>query len=111
LGSSSKNATTILQRCSLEDLFDAVIDGTHVTHSKPDPEVFLKGAEQMGVSPSQIAVFEDAQAGIEAALAGGFHAVGVGLPSNLPRAAWVIPGFVDLTLERLHQALSLQASD
>ncbi|MDG2425734.1 MAG: beta-phosphoglucomutase [Flavobacteriales bacterium] len=110
LGSSSNNATTILQRCNLETLFDAIIDGRHVTHTKPDPEVFLKGAAQMNLSPSQVAVFEDAQAGIEAALAGGFHAVGVGLPSNLPGAAWVIPGFVGLTLEGLHQALALQAS-
>jgi beta-phosphoglucomutase len=106
LGSSSRNAGTILTRCELAPLFDAAIDGNHVTHSKPDPEVFLKGAAALNVEPSRCVVFEDAQAGIQAALAGGFFAVGVGLPENLPRAQFVIPGFEGLSLETIFEALA-----
>ena len=106
MGSSSKNAGTILERCELAPLFDVAIDGNQVTHSKPDPEVFLKGAAALGVDPSCTVVFEDAQAGIEAALSGGFYAVGVGLPSNLPRAQWVVPGFDGLSLQSLFEALA-----
>lgn len=78
IGSSSKNAKLILKLTDLEQYFDAVSDGTNITHSKPDPEVFLKGAEFLGISPSQCAVTEDACAGIDAANAGGFFSIGIG---------------------------------
>ena len=67
LGSASKNAGTILDRCGLRPLFDAVVDGNEVARAKPDPEVFLKGAAAVGAAPSVCVVFEDAAAGIEAA--------------------------------------------
>ena len=78
VGSSSKNAKLILKLTDLEKYFDAVSDGTNITHSKPDPEVFLKGAEFLGLSPGQCAVTEDACAGIDAAKAGGFFSIGIG---------------------------------
>ena len=78
IGSSSKNAKLILKLTDLEKYFDAVSDGTNITHSKPDPEVFLKGAEFLGLSPEQCAVTEDACAGIDAANAGGFFSIGIG---------------------------------
>lgn len=78
IGSSSKNTHTILERTELLDVFDAVSDGTNITHSKPDPEVFLKAADFLGLSPEQCAVVEDAYAGIDAALASGMLAVGIG---------------------------------
>ena len=78
IGSSSKNTRTILERTNLLDAFDAVSDGNNITRSKPDPEVFLKAAQFLGVSPEMCAVVEDAQAGIDAALAGGMLAVGIG---------------------------------
>jgi len=93
LGSSSKNAPEILKRIGLEDAFEVVVDGSQVTLSKPDPEVFLKGAQRLGLSPATCVVFEDAQAGIEAARSGGFPVIGVGSRDHLSNADWVIPGF------------------
>lgn len=92
LGSASKNAGIILENTGIKALFDAVVDGRHVTKAKPDPEVFLLAAQRLGLSPDKCAVFEDAAAGVEAALAGGMTAVGVGDPAILSRANRVISG-------------------
>lgn len=78
IGSSSKNANMILERTDLIGFFDAVSDGNNITRSKPDPEVFLKAAAFIGLSPKECAVVEDAEAGIDAAKAGGFFAIGIG---------------------------------
>ncbi len=72
IGSSSKNTRFILERIGLVDFFDAIVDGTMIAHSKPNPEVFLKAAELMEADPSSCIVVEDAKAGIQAAKAGGF---------------------------------------
>lgn len=101
LGSVSKNAMSILTNVGIVDYFDAVIDGTKITHAKPDPEVFLKGAAELGVAPENCVVFEDAQAGIEAAINASMFSVGVGSPEVLGRADFVIPGFDGMTLDRL----------
>lgn len=98
IGSSSKNTRTILGRTELLDAFDAISDGTNITHSKPDPEVFLKAAEFLGLSPENCAVIEDAYAGIDAALAGGMLAVGIGEASQYYRTQHPIK-----TLEELLQ--------
>jgi beta-phosphoglucomutase len=78
IGSSSKNARFILERVGLQESFDAVSDGTNIENSKPHPEVFLKAAEMLGVSPETCLVVEDADAGIEAAKAAGMMALGMG---------------------------------
>lgn len=78
IGSSSKNATFILERIGLGDYFDAISDGTNITRSKPDPEVFLKAAEFLGVEPERCVVVEDAVAGIEAGEAAGMYTVAIG---------------------------------
>ena len=78
IGSSSKNARFILERTGMQDAFDAISDGTNITNSKPDPEVFLKAAEMMGVAPESCLVVEDADSGVEAAKAAGMTALGVG---------------------------------
>jgi beta-phosphoglucomutase len=96
LGSASKNAGLILNNLGIRSLFDAVIDGTRVSKSKPDPEVFLLGAEAVGVDPAACVVYEDAAAGVEAAKAGGMSAVGIGHPENLPKADLVVPGLYAL---------------
>ena len=96
LGSASKNAEIILQNLGVRDLFDAVIDGTKISKSKPDPEVFLLGAKALGIAPSACVVFEDAAAGIQAAKAGGMYAVGIGHAENLPGADVVVPGLYAL---------------
>ncbi len=97
LGSASKNAMTILNQVKLNKYFDAIIDGTKVNTAKPDPEVFIKAAVELGLKAEQCIVFEDAQAGIEAAKKGGFKSVGVGLSENLINADIVIAGF-----EKIH---------
>ena len=74
IGSSSKNTKFILGRIGLADFFDAISDGTDITHSKPDPEVFLIAAERLGFAPNECLVVEDALAGIQAAKAGGMDA-------------------------------------
>lgn len=78
IGSSSKNAKFILERIGLADYFDAISDGTNIARSKPDPEVFLKAAEFLGLEPADCLVVEDAVAGVEAAHAGGMKAAAVG---------------------------------
>ena len=75
IGSSSKNTPFILKQIGLEGYFDAVSDGNNISRSKPDPEVFLLAADKLGVSPAKSLVVEDADAGIEAAKAGGFSPV------------------------------------
>lgn len=102
LGSASKNARLILERTELIPLFDAIIDGTHTSKGKPDPEVFLLGAEALGVPPAACVVLEDAVAGIEAAHRGGMKAVGIGSPSILHEAERVVPSVADVSLDLLH---------
>lgn len=89
LASSSKNAPRILELTGLTDYFETVVDGTQIQNSKPDPEIFLTAAERLGLAPAELVVFEDAQAGIEAALEGGFRTVGVGNKKSLGEAEMV----------------------
>lgn len=105
LGSASKNAPLILERIGLTKIFDAVIDGTKVSKAKPDPEVFLKGAQELGVEPESCIVFEDAQAGIEAAKNGNMLCVGVGSPENLSGYDYLISGFEGITFDFLLKKL------
>ena len=109
LGSASKNARTILERVQITDYFDAIIDGNLVSKAKPDPEVFLLGAAQLNVAPEHTVVFEDAQAGIEAALNAGMLTVGVGEPNMLSAAHVVISGFESVSLKQLLEALQRQS--
>ena len=101
LGSSSRNAQLILDNVGLTSFFDVVVDGNHITLSKPDPEVFLKGAQGLGLHPREIVVFEDAASGVQAAKTGGFFAVGVGSPEQLGQADIVVPNLEGVTLEDL----------
>lgn len=101
LGSSSKNAQMILDKTGITPFFDTVVDGRHTTHSKPHPEVFVKGAHNLGVLPSETVVFEDALSGIDAALSGGFYAIGLGQPEVLKKAHWVIPSLQTFNLSQL----------
>ena len=86
LGSASKNAGMILDRLQITPYFDAIIDGTKVTKAKPDPEVFLLAAQELCIAPCDCVVFEDSQAGIEAAKSADMLAVGVGTQAQLPKA-------------------------
>lgn len=100
IGSASKNANLILTRLGLIDCFDAIIDGTKVSAAKPDPEVFVAAASALGVDPSQCVVFEDAEAGIEAAKAGEMFAIGIGSSDVLVNADVVIGGIADINYEK-----------
>jgi beta-phosphoglucomutase len=103
LGSASKNSGTILDKVGIAGLFDAVVDGNKVSKPKPDPEVFLKGAKELGMPPAVCVVFEDAIAGVEAAKNGGMKAVGVGSPEVLYEADLVISGLNEMSLEKLYK--------
>lgn len=96
VGSSSKNARFILERVELTDAFDAISDGNNITHSKPDPEVFLKAAEYLGEDPKDCVVVEDAYAGIDAAKAGGMTAVGIGDAFHYEKSDYQIQKFEEL---------------
>lgn len=103
LASSSKNAQRVIDLLQIGSLFDAVVDGTMITHSKPHPEIFLLAAKRLGLAPAECVVFEDAEAGVEAALAAGMRCVGVGLPEQLGKAHHIIPHTGQYTLERLSE--------
>jgi len=94
----------ILERIQLSGLFDAIVDGNSISEAKPNPEVFLKGAEKLGVLPENCVVFEDAIAGIEAAQNANMYSVGIGEPETLGFADLVIPGFDGFTVEKLKRA-------
>lgn len=96
IGSSSKNAKRILKHLGLENYFDAISDGTNITKSKPDPEVFLKAAEYLHLAPQECLVVEDAVAGIKAAVAGGFDSAGLGEASEYEMTTYPLNGFADL---------------
>ena len=98
LGSSSKNAKYILEKVNLLSAFDKISDGNNIVRSKPDPEVFLKAAEFLGVSPATCAVVEDAKAGIDAAKAGGMLAVGIGDAASYEKTDVRLTRFSDLLL-------------
>ena len=96
IGSSSKNTKLILRLTGLDGFFDAVSDGTNITRSKPDPEVFLKAADFLALKPEDCCVIEDAVAGIDAANAGGFLSIGIGDAASYDKAAISIRSLVEL---------------
>ncbi len=96
IGSSSKNAKFILERLGLKDYFDAVSDGTNISKSKPDPEVFIKAAEFLHMAPADCLVVEDAKAGVEAAKAGGFDSAGLGEAAESEAVTHAMNSFSDL---------------
>jgi len=96
IGSSSKNTPFILERIGLKGYFDAVSDGNNITRSKPDPEVFLKAAEMLGVAPDRCLVVEDAVSGAEAGQAGGMKTACLGDASAQGAGDWNMQRFSDL---------------
>ncbi len=106
LGSASKNSGLILDRLHLTKYFDAIVDGTKVSRAKPDPEVFLQGAAELGLPPQKCIVFEDAVAGVQAAHAGGMQVVGIGSRQALPEADLNLPGFQKITIVDIEAGLT-----
>lgn len=101
LASSSKNAVTVIQLLHIQPEFDTVVDGNMITHSKPDPEIFLLTAKRLGVDPKDCLVFEDAEAGVDAAHAAGMPCVGIGSPERLHKAEIVLSKTGEFELEML----------
>ena len=90
--SASKNTRLIVDRLGIQPLFDTIVDGTRVQNAKPDPEVFLTAAADLSVHPGQCLVIEDAQAGIQGAIAAGMRSVGIGDSTILTGATLIVPG-------------------
>lgn len=101
LASSSKNAETVLRLLEIKGFFDAVVDGTMIIKSKPDPEIFLLAASKVGVNPNECVVFEDAEAGVEAAIAAGMKCVGVGSADQLSKANFIVKSTADFNISQL----------
>lgn len=96
IGSSSKNTRFILEKTALLDTFDKISDGTNIVRSKPDPEVFLKAAEYLNEKPGDCLVVEDANAGIEAGIAGGMKTAAIGDAVNCGKADYELKTIGDL---------------
>lgn len=101
LASSSKNAPRVIELLGIARDFDTIVDGTMITHTKPDPEIFLLAAHKLGIAPADCVVFEDAEAGVEAALAAGMKCVGVGSIDQLGKANKVIARTGDFEVQWL----------
>ena len=106
LGSASKNARLILKTLNLLDLFDAIVDGNDVSTAKPDPEVFLIGAEKLGVPAKECIVVEDAKAGIEAAARAGMTSIGIGDPEVLESADYNLINTNELTVDFVQKLIA-----
>lgn len=104
VASASKNARQVLTSLGVFDLFGAIGDGYSVSNTKPAPDLFVWVAGRLDAHPAEVVVFEDAEAGIEAARAAGMYAVGLGPVSRLGKAHLVFPG-----LENMHVAQILEA--
>jgi len=102
LASSSKNAPRVIELLGIAPLFDTLIDGTMIVHTKPDPEIFLLAAHKLEIKPSDCLVFEDAEAGVEAALAAGMKCVGVGSKDQLGKANLIVKSTGDFNIETLN---------
>ena len=99
LASASKNALTVINRLGLDNVFEVVVDPTTLLFGKPDPEIFVKAAEMLGVPYAACVGVEDAPAGVEAIKGAGMLAVGVGSPSVLKAADVVFESTTKLASE------------
>ena len=105
--SSSRNARPVLEAAGLGDRFEHVVDGVTIVEEgitgKPAPDMFLRAAELVGVSPPEAVVVEDASSGVAAGAAGGFGLV-LGVDRGGNREALLAAG-ADLVVEDLADTL------
>lgn len=106
LGSASKNAGPILKRVNLYKIFDATVDGNDVSKAKPDPEVFLIGARELGIDAVDAIVFEDSIAGIQAANIAGMVSVGIGDAEVLYEAHYNFNDFTEIDIQFIDKLLN-----
>jgi len=105
LGSASRNATEVLDRLGIRSLFDAIADGHSVERQKPAPDLFLHAASQLSLPPEECVVVEDAAAGIEGAIRGGFRSIGLGPQERVGKAEAVFPSLAGVHLDEIFTAL------
>jgi beta-phosphoglucomutase len=105
LASASKNAKDVIHNLGITDLMDAIGDGYSVTNPKPAPDLFIWVAGGLHVPPAQTVVFEDAEAGVDAALAGGMFAVGLGPANRVGKAHVVLPDLAKVSVAEVLAAL------
>lgn len=101
VGSSSRNTPVILRQIGLDSFFDAVADGNQITHSKPNPEVFLLAAKLLNLPAENCMVVEDADAGVQAALAAGMQVLAVGSAADNPLATYRAAGLDKIDISAL----------
>jgi len=101
IASASKNASEVVKRLQLDGEVDVVVDGGQVENTKPAPDLFLLAARQVGEEASACVVVEDAQAGIQAALAAGMRTIGIGPDARVGAAVVVLPSLENQHLERI----------
>ena len=106
VASASKNARDVISRLGIEALIDALGDGYSVSNPKPAPDLFVWVAGALHTSPADSVVFEDSEAGVDAALSAGMKAVGIGPQDRVGRANIVIPGFKDITVASILSGLN-----
>jgi len=106
LGSASKNARPILEKVNLLHYFDVIVDGNNVTKAKPDPEVFLIAAKNLGVIAKDCIVFEDAVAGIKAANAANMISIGIGDENVLSEAQFNFKDFTEISTEFIQELIN-----
>lgn len=107
LGSASKNAKVILDKLEIGPYFDAIIDGNMTTLGKPDPQVFLLNADKLGVDVEDCTVFEDSEAGVDAAITANMKVIGIGNDPSIQHADLVYENIENVDLEKV---LSLSES-
>jgi len=106
IASVSKNTRTVLQGTGIEDLFDVIVDGYSVKNTKPAPNLFLFAAKELGVKPKDCAVVEDAEAGIDAALAGNMLPIGIGPEERVGKARFRFEKIGDIILTKLLEIIN-----
>ncbi|MFD1901417.1 beta-phosphoglucomutase [Enterococcus termitis] len=101
IASASKNAPMILEKLGVLDYFGHIVDPETLMKGKPDPEIFVKVAQSIGVAPKDAIGFEDAQAGIEGIKAAGMYAVGISTTEKLTGADLQVTSMTELSVEQL----------
>ncbi len=105
VGSSSRNARKVLKHLQITDIFDTIADGNSVENAKPAPDLFLHAAKNLGLEPEECVVLEDAESGVEAALAANMKAVGVGPEERVGKAHLVYPNVSDIDFDEILKKL------
>lgn len=110
LASASKNGPTLLKKLGLASYFDTIVDPAVLAKGKPDPEIFLRAAQQLNVDPTTTIGIEDAPAGIRAIKASGALPIGVGQAASLGSDIALVPSTETLTFDFLVTTWKNQAT-